>query len=72
MITLEEAKQDIPNIDTFCDAVCRACTSNDWYCTDYCDVLEKARTLDYKRILKAYARNYGDLDKVCRYIRRTK
>ncbi len=72
MTTLVEAKNEIPDIDIFCEAVCQYCTSNDWYCTDYCDVLEKARTLDYKRILRAYARNDGDLDKVCRYIRRTK
>ncbi len=71
-ITIEEAKYDIPDFDRFREEFCRVCTANDWYCPSDCDVLEKARKLDYDRILKAYTRNGGDLNKVCRYIKRTK
>lgn len=41
---------------------------NDWYCPSDCDLLEEASKLDYDIILKAYARNDGDLNKVCRYL----
>ena len=45
MTTLVEAKNEIPDIDIFCEAVCQYCTSNDWYCPDYCDVLEDRKSV---------------------------
>lgn len=70
-MTIEEAREEIPDIDTFCRHCCNRCTTNDWYCPSDCNMLEKARKLDFDRILKCYARNDGDLNKVFRYIKRT-
>lgn len=69
MMTLEEAKEELPNIDYFCISVCDICTANDWYCPSYCGVLEKARRMSFERIQKAYARHDGDLCGVIKYIK---
>ena len=71
-MTERQAREDIPDIDTFCKECCGNCTSNDWYCPSACKVLKKARKLDFDRIVKCYAEHDGDLNKVCRYIRNTK
>lgn len=68
-MTIEEAKEYISDIDGFCKEACAFCTSNDWYCPSECDALKKARQLDFNRILKCYARNGGDIQKVINYIR---
>lgn len=31
-MTLEEAKQEIPNFKAFKNWCCTRCTANDWYC----------------------------------------
>lgn len=41
-MTLEEAKQEIPDFNTFANEFCNACTS-DTYCSFYCDTLKKGR-----------------------------
>ena len=69
-MTVEEARKEIPNIDSFCHLACNWCRS-EWYCPTYCDYLEKARKLDFERILKCYAKHDGDINKVCRYIKNT-
>jgi hypothetical protein len=71
-MTVEEAKKDLGDIDRFCRCVCDYCTANDWYCPTYCEMLEKARKIDFNRILKCYAKHEGDLMKVVRYIKATK
>lgn len=71
-MTVQQAKEEIPNIDIFCSQCCDNCTANDWYCPSECDFLEKARKLDFDRIVKSFARNDGDFRKVCRYIMTTK
>lgn len=71
-MTEQQAREAIPDIDTFCQLCCNYCESNDWYCPSECDDLEKARQLDFNRIINCYARYDGDLRKVCRYIRNTK
>lgn len=68
-MTIEEARQDIPEFDTFRNICCNNCTANDWYCPSDCEMLTKGREIGYERILKAYARNDGDISKVCRYIK---
>ena len=40
-MTIEEAKEYIPDFDTFCRQACLCC-NNEWFCPTYCDVLEKA------------------------------
>ncbi len=71
-MTEQQAREEIPDIDTFCRICCDNCTSNDWYCPSDCEDLEKARKLDFDRIVKCYARHDGDLSKVARYIKTTK
>lgn len=70
-MTIEEAKQDFNNINEFCHCACGWC-NNDWYCPTDCVELEKARRIPFEKILKSYARNDGDFNKVIRYIRRYK
>ncbi len=71
-MTVERAREEIPDFKAFAHAVCTCGCGHDWYCPTYCDTLEKAEQMDFVRILKSYARNDGDLDKVCRYIKRAK
>ena len=66
-MTLEKAKQEIPDFDTFANEFCNACTS-DTYCSFYCDTLKKAERI-FDRVLIAYARHNGDMVKVDRYIK---
>ena len=71
-LTLEQARYELGDINSFCSQVCGGCTANDWYCPTECAVLEKARRMDFDRIVKSYARNWGDLAKVIRYIKNAK
>ncbi|MCM1059818.1 MAG: hypothetical protein NC452_05950 [Eubacterium sp.] len=71
-MTTEEARKEIPDIESFCRQSCTLCTSNDWYCPTYCDMLQKARRMDFERIVEAYARNDEDMAKVYRYIKQAK
>lgn len=66
-----EALKELADIDTFCHMACTAC-NHDWYCPTHCDMLEKAKKLDFEKIVKSYARNEGDWSKVFRYIKRAK
>lgn len=68
-MTIEQVKKEIPDMEAFCGMACNACNS-DWYCPDYCIVLQKAFKMDFEKIQKSYARNDGDWSKVCRYIKR--
>ena len=70
-MTIEEAKEYIPDVDSLCRQACLCC-NNEWYCPTYCDVLEKAARMDYNRILKCYARNDGEMWKVVRWIRQAR
>ena len=71
-MTIEEAKEYIPDFDSFCKEACAVCTANDWYCPDVCDTLLKAGELDYERILKCYARNDGEMYKVLRWLKQAR
>ena len=71
-MTLDEAREEIGDIDNFYKNACYDCTANDWFCPDECDNLKKARQIDFDRIVKAYARYDGDLSKVFRYINQAK
>lgn len=67
----QEAKNEIPNTETFCRHACDRC-NNDWYCPSDCDLLSKAKRIPFYRILNCYARHDGDMAKVFRYIKSTK
>lgn len=71
-MTLEEAKQELCDIDTFCKTACDNCTANDYYCPSECEMLKKARKLDFDRIIKCYAKHDGDLYKVFAYLKTAK
>jgi hypothetical protein len=71
-MSYEQALLELGDIDSFCRQVCACCTSNDWYCPTDCTDLEKARRIDFDRIVFSYARNDGDLSKVMRYIKQAK
>ena len=68
----EQTKEQIPDFDSFKQECCINCTGNDWFCPSDCEMLEKARELDYDRILKCYTKHDGDLRKVARYIKAAK
>ena len=70
-MTYEQAKDELTNFEGFCHIACNSCNS-EWYCPTYCDVLEKAKKMDFDLIIKSYARNGGEMWKVFRYIKTTK
>lgn len=67
-MTEQEAREEIPTFDDLRKVFCARCMANDWYCPSDCEVLEKTKLLDFKKIIQCYARNDGDLQKVKRYI----
>ena len=69
-MSIEEAKKDIPTIESFLRQSCNTCTANDWYCPSYCDDLEKAKKMPFEKIQQIYAKWDGDMVKVFRYIKR--
>ena len=71
-MTEKQAREELVSIDSLCHIVCNICSSNDWYCPTECDLLIKARKIDFDRIIKCYAQHNGDLVKVCRYIKNTR
>lgn len=72
-MTIEEAKEYIPDFEAFRNEACTVCTANDWYCPfNVCDTLLKAGELDYNRILKCYARHDGEMYKVFRWIKQAR
>ena len=70
-IPIEEAREEIPNIDSFCKQACINC-SNDWFCPSFCDTLEKAIKMDFELLVKCYARSDGDWKRIYRYIKYAK
>lgn len=68
-MTIEQARECIPDFNAFENEFCNSCVANNWYCPDRCPVLKKALKMDFERILKSYARNDGDLTKVSRFLR---
>ena len=64
---IEEAREELGNIDSFCKQACINC-NNDWFCPSFCDTLEKAIKMDFELLVKCYARNDGDWAKIFRYI----
>lgn len=71
-MTIEEAKEYIPNFEAFRNEFCSVCVANDWYCPNVCDTLLKAGELDYNRILKCYTRNDGEMYKVWRWLKQAR
>lgn len=70
-IPIEEAREEIPNIDAFCKKACINC-KNDWFCPSFCDTLEAAIKMDFELLVKCYARHEGDWRKIYRYIKQRK
>lgn len=68
-MTIEQARECIPDFNAFENEFCNSCVANNWYCPYRCPVLKKALKMDFERILKSYARNDGDLTKVSRFLR---
>ena len=71
-MTIEEAKEYIPDFEAFRKEFCAVCVANDWYCPSVCDTLLKASELDYNSILKCYARNDGEMYKVWRWLKQAR
>lgn len=71
-MTIEQAKELIPDFDSFCKETCDHCSANDWYCPSHCVTLNLARNMDFELIQKSYARNDGLIWKVIRYIRQAR
>ncbi|MCD8308453.1 MAG: hypothetical protein LUD19_01265 [Clostridia bacterium] len=72
-MTIEQASDYIPDFDSFELTMCDNCAAVfDGGCPSNCYELEKAKQIGYKRILKSYARNDGDLVKVTDFIRRAR
>lgn len=56
-------------IEEFRKYICDTCESNDWYCTDDCEFLEKAMKYPIERINKAFEDCEEDIVKLCRRIK---
>ena len=70
-MTIEEAKEYIPNFEAFRKEACATCTE-EWYCPRNCEELNKASRMDFNRILKCYARNDGETYKVLRWLKQAR
>lgn len=44
-MTIEEALEEIPDINTFCRHCCDRCTTNDWYCPSTAICLKRQENL---------------------------
>lgn len=71
-MTIEEAKEELKDLEVLEWAMCDYCTANDFYCYSPCAERDKIKQIGYDRIIKSYARNNGDIEKVFQYIKRTK
>lgn len=71
-MTIEKAKEEIPDFETYAKICCNDCSATYWYCSSYCPELEKASRIPFDIIQKKYAQYDGDLRKVVRYIKNTK
>ena len=71
-MTLDKAKEELPDFKWLRHTMCNNCTANDWYCPDDCVMLEQAKRIPFEKIQKAYARHDGELWKVARYIKQAK
>ena len=69
-MTLDEAKQKIPTIDSFADELCVYC-HNECICSLWCETLRKAEKM-FEKVQTAYARYDGDIVKIDRYIKGAK
>ena len=65
-------EEKFETIDNFCSYVCNCACSNDWYCPKECDLLEKARKMQFEKINKKWIEHDGDIRKVERYIKQYK
>lgn len=70
-MTIEEAKEYIPDFEAFCKEACATCTE-EWYCPHNCEILSKATKMDFNRILKCYARHDGEMYKVLRWLKQAR
>lgn len=65
-MTKEEVRQMFGNdADTLCQHICGGCTSNDWYCPQYCDICEWVQH-NYDFAIQRLAQMDGDLYKFCK------
>ena len=67
----DKEKEELPNFESFASICCEYCNSED-YCPSYCDMLAKAGTIEYNKIVNIYKKHDGDLSKVSSYIKRHK
>ena len=70
-MTIEEAKEYIPDFKSFYAEACAMC-AQEWYCPHNCEILDKARKMDFNRILKCYARHDGEMYKVLRWLKQAR
>lgn len=70
-MTIEEAKEYIPDFEAFRNEACAICTE-EWYCPHNCEILSKATKMDFNRILKCYARNDGEMYNVLRWLKQAR
>lgn len=68
-MTLEQAKDDLPNFDMLLSLMCDGCSSED-YCPSYCSTLEKAKKIPFEKLQIKYQKVDGDLVKLWNYIKR--
>lgn len=69
-MTIEQAKIEIPDLETYFRLDCDTDCNLDYYCPSDCKDHTKARKLGIDKIQSAYARHDGDLWEVTKYIRR--
>lgn len=67
-MTVEEAKQIMPDINWVFKHICHNCSNIDM-CAK-CKMHKKANRIGYDNIIKYFAKTNGDMKKVLRYIRK--
>lgn len=67
-MTIEEAKEHIPDFEAFSKKVCDNCEHN-YYCHQRCEDLRKAERMNFNRILKCYAQYDGERYGVLRWLK---
>ena len=70
-MTIEEAKEYIPDFEAFCKKACNMC-ENKYCCPQRCKDLCKAEQIDFNRILNCYARHDGEMYKVFWWLRQVR
>lgn len=70
-MSIDQALEEMPSSKDFAKLACEHCETNDWYCTGYCESIEKGMR-NFNKVLSKYAETEGDWFRVFKYLKRMK